>query len=56
MSEMKTDENKKIIKELAAWMDQRANDPRVTDEELEQLVGGLADAHKLDTAANGCPT
>lgn len=55
MRETKREENKKTIKELAAWMDQRANDPRVTDEELEQLVGGLADPHRLDTAANGCP-
>ncbi len=51
------DANKKKIKELATLMNQVVNNPRVTDEELEQIVGSLSrvDPHELDTAANGCP-
>ena len=57
MSEKKMEENKKKIKELAALMDQAVNNPRVTDEDLEQIVGYLraVDPHKLDTAAKACP-
>ncbi len=57
MSETKMEENKKKIKELAALMNQAVNNPRVTDEELEYIVGDLkkVDPHKLDTAAGACP-
>jgi len=53
----KREENKKKIKELAGLMDRAVNNPRVTDEELEQIVGSLrsVDPHALDTAADGCP-
>jgi hypothetical protein len=56
MSEKKTEENKKKIKELADWMNKALDNPRVTDEDLEYIAGTLrsVDAHKLDTAANGC--
>jgi len=48
--------NKTKIKELAALLDLAANNPRVTDEQLEQIVGSLrmVDPHALDTAADGC--
>ena len=50
------EENKKKIKKLAALMNQAADNPQVTDEELEYIAGKWArDPHKLDTAANGCP-
>ena len=63
MSEMrespywKREENKKTIKELAALMTRAANNPRATDDDLEQIVGSLrlVDPHTLDTAADGCP-
>jgi hypothetical protein len=53
----KREENKKTIKELAALMTRAANNPRATDDELEQIVGSLrsVDPHALDTAADGCP-
>lgn len=56
MSEKKMDENKKQIKELTALMNKAVNNPQVTDEELEHIVGGLrsVDPHKLDTAAGAC--
>jgi hypothetical protein len=66
MSENKTQEgwydeirdaNKKVIKELAALMNKVADNPRVGDEELEQIVGTLRAnslPHRLDTAADGC--
>jgi CO dehydrogenase/acetyl-CoA synthase alpha subunit len=48
--------NKTKIKELAALMNNVVDNPRVSDEELEQIVGSLraADPHALDTAADGC--
>ena len=57
MSDKKPEENKKKIKELADLMNQVVNNPKVTDEELEQIVFNLrsVDAHKLDTAAGACP-
>lgn len=56
MSE-KMEENKKKIKELATLMNKAADNPRVTDEELEHIIVGLraVDPHKLDTAADACP-
>jgi len=57
MSETKTEENKKKIKELAVLMNKAVDNPRVTDEQLEHIVGGLmsVDPHALDTAAEACP-
>jgi bacteriocin-like protein len=57
MSESETKTDKTKIKELAVLMIQAAGNPQLSDDELEQIVGGLAtvDGHKLDTAANGCP-
>jgi hypothetical protein len=51
------DANKKRIRELAALMNKVAENPKVTDEDLEQVVGMMrnVDAHALDTAADGCP-
>jgi hypothetical protein len=50
------DANKKRIRELATLMNKVADNPRVTDEALEQIVGSLSmvDPHALDTAADGC--
>jgi hypothetical protein len=57
MSETKTEEKKKKLKELAVLMNQVVDNPQVTDEQLEHIVGGLAgvDPHALDTAARACP-
>jgi len=55
-------ENEKVIKDLVASMNKLVDNPRLTDEELEQVVGGLGEmlgdqrrGEKLDTAAKGCP-
>jgi hypothetical protein len=57
MSETKMEENKKKLKELAVLMNRVVDNPRVTDEELDHIVGGLmsVDPHALDTAADACP-
>jgi hypothetical protein len=64
MSEPKTEENnepktenKRKLKELANLLNQAANNPKVKDEELEDLVVSMMrpDPHRLDTAAGACP-
>ena len=58
MSEPKMEgKNKRELKELADMLLRAANNPKVTDEQLEHLVTGLraADPHALDTAADACP-
>ena len=53
----KREENRRTIKQLADLMNRAVDNPRVTNEELEQIVGSLrsVDPHALDTAADGCP-
>jgi hypothetical protein len=48
--------NRTKIRELGALMIQAVNNPRVTDEDLEQIIGMMPSSlpHRLDTAANGC--
>jgi len=53
----KREKNKTTIKELADLMTRAADNPRATDEDLEQILTSMmaVDPHKLDTAADGCP-